>query len=349
MVLLGGEDMPLGLRTTRGLSSHSVARRYTAESYPGALDRVPQEGNGETVSVIVPCFNKAAYVRRTLESIDAQTLEPLEVVVINDCSTDSSALAIDEWSRSTAIPCTILTHGVNLGLNASLNDGIRASKGEFLIFLDADDRLLPEMITNSLRRFRQSPRTGMVYGDALVVDPDGRPDHDTFLTETRGADRPEGMIFRNLFKRHNFMPVSSVTVRRSVLARVGLFDERLAYQDYDMWLRVSWRFPVAFSGSVDAEIVQVPGSMKQTIGSDIAASNLMILEKWRHDGVSDSLMPREKAAMWVLYLAGNRGLSLRSGISAVVRSPYYYHDPLLPVAAARLLLRVAISRAVRGS
>ena len=300
------------------------------------------------VSVVVPCYNKAPFVRRTLDSVAAQSFRPLEVIVVDDCSSDDSVQIIEDWAASAPIPCTVVKHRVNRGVCGSSNSGLSRARGEFVVFLDGDDRLLPHMIEAHVRRLREAVDAGMVYGDAVVEDAGGQVVSASFLQLFRGDERPEGMVFQDLLVRLNFLPASAMTVRASALERVGWFDESLPFQDYDMWLRIARHSPVLFSGSVDAGYTVSPSSLSKTIGERFFACYLMTWEKWRRDPAADTAAMRRNAANCVLGLAGRRAFTLRSAAVGIVRGCSYYRDPLLPLLSVWILTRVAVSRALRG-
>lgn len=187
------------------------------------------------VSVIVPTHNRVALLGRAIESAKAAGSE-VEVIVVDDASTDG-----------TPELCTSLT-GIryirlnkNRGLANARNVGIHESSSEFIAFLDDDDLRLPRSLDAQLRVFDTDTDAAFCYGQALIGDarrqlPTG---------EIYPAPCPKGDIFWDLLE-HNFIPMPSVVARKSSLLEHGCFNAELRLvEDWDMWLRLSERTPVA--------------------------------------------------------------------------------------------------------
>jgi glycosyltransferase involved in cell wall biosynthesis len=180
-----------------------------------------------TVSVVIPCFNHARFVGEAIDSALAQTGGAVEVIVVDDGSTDDSAAIATRYSQAR------LLRQPNAGLSRARNAGLQVCNGEVVIFLDADDRLLPNAATSALRAFRRHPLAAMVFGRCELIDTDGRP-LPTNLPVVR-ANHYQELLQRNYI----WMPAMAA-FRRSALVAVGGFDPKVdASADYDMYLRVS--------------------------------------------------------------------------------------------------------------
>jgi glycosyltransferase involved in cell wall biosynthesis len=178
-------------------------------------------GQGPLVSVIIPCYNGAAYLEEAIESALAQSYQAVEIIVVDDGSTDGSSAIAQK------LPVRYVWQE-NRGLTASRNLGIRESRGSYVVFLDADDRLKPEAIETGLRFLAQHPQCAMTVGDHLFVSEDG----------SHLADSRKKCILKSHYEallKSNFIEmISSVLFRRSVLEEVGGFDTRLQVaEDYD--------------------------------------------------------------------------------------------------------------------
>ncbi len=300
---------------------------------------------GPLLTAVIPCYNMERFITRTLNSVENQA-GSVEVVVVNDCSTDRSDEMIRLWAMQATIPCTLVTHHQNRGLPASLNSGLAEATGEYLNFLDADDRWEPGLYSRHIGLLEElGDDYGAIYGDARVENVEGELDRESFIDYFRPGTRPVGDIFEELLYRQNFMHVSAVTVRRKILREVGNFDERLRFQDYDMWLRIASGSKFAYSDSIDAVITSVPGSMSKTIGNDLARGYLISWSKWRDDPRVDRSRLRGLSANAVFLLAGSRAFGLRSAAGAVKEGVDLYGDPKLIATSGYLLGRVAVSRA----
>jgi glycosyltransferase involved in cell wall biosynthesis len=185
------------------------------------------------VSFIIPTYNRPALLAGAVKSA-RQAGSDLEIIVVDDASTDDTPEVCKQLSGIRYIR---LSH--NQGLAAARNAGVLASSAEFVAFLDDDDLRLPHSINLQVRALRAAPEAALVYGRVLVGDshrrlPTGQvmPDH-----------CPQGDVFWELLAT-NFIPVTSVVARRSNLVEAGLFHSELrAVEDWDMWLRLSERFP----------------------------------------------------------------------------------------------------------
>ena len=179
-------------------------------------------------SVIIPAYNVEAFVGEAIESALDQTYGDVEVVVVNDGSTDATAEQVRPFERHI-----VYVEQQNRGLSAARNTGIRHSSGEYVGLLDADDLWAPERVERCVGLLEQQPHVGFVTTDAFLI-------HEREVSTDRwfGPDRrfPTGDFAAEIARR-NFMFVA-VLARRRLYDQVGLFDESLrAVEDYDMWLR----------------------------------------------------------------------------------------------------------------
>jgi glycosyltransferase involved in cell wall biosynthesis len=196
------------------------------------------------VTVIIPCYNGEAFVQEAITSALAQTYRHVEVIVINDGSTDRSAEIIQ------AHPVRYIQQE-NRGLTSSRNRGIEESRGSYLVFLDADDRLLPDAIETGLNTLQAHPECAMTVGDHQFVREDG-----SYLArsrkEFRSSSHYEALLVSNFIEM-----ISSVLFRRSVFEAVGGFDTQLRVaEDYELYLRIARDFPVCCHTAVVAEYRQ---------------------------------------------------------------------------------------------
>jgi len=203
------------------------------------------------VSVVIPCYNQARFLGEAIESVLGQSHAHLEVLVIDDGSTDNTA---EVASRYPGVRC--LKREQNRGLAAARNEGIRRSVGDYLVFLDADDRLLPEALEAGLRKLEAHPACAFVSGYHRLITFDGAPFPD-FRPPLVENDHYEALLRGNYIAMH-----ATVMYRRAVFDSVGVFDTSLeACEDYDLYLRVAREYPVYNYGEVVAEYRQHGGNM----------------------------------------------------------------------------------------
>jgi glycosyltransferase involved in cell wall biosynthesis len=202
-----------------GYVDHDVTAGTTTTAATSSRARDP------LVSVIVPCYNGAAFLEETLRSALAQSYAEVEVVVVDDGSTDSSP----EIARR--FPVRYIRQP-NRGLCEARNVGIRESKGDYLVFLDADDRLKPGAIEAGLRALAQRPDCAMTVGDHMFITADGG----YLASSTKECSTHSH--YEALLKSNFIEMIASVLFRRSIFDEVGGFDATLRVaEDYELYLR----------------------------------------------------------------------------------------------------------------
>lgn len=180
------------------------------------------------VTVIVPAHQAGAYVHAALESVLGQTYRDLEVLVVDDGSTDETAAVVRSFG-----PNVRYIWQANQGPSAARNAGIRESAGAILAFLDADDLWMPEFIERAAALLKARPDVGAVYAWAQFIDRDGRRLPDDLRS------RLDGLTLRRLLLGGGPVTFSMLAVRRGVFETVGLFDVSLRQaEDWDIILRM---------------------------------------------------------------------------------------------------------------
>ena len=225
-------------------------------------------------SVVIPAYNARATVTSAVRSALGQSVRDVEVVVVDDGSSDDTADAVRRMNE----PRVRLVQQRNRGLPAARNAGIAHARGTHVAFLDSDDLLLPRFIELALGALARTPNPGFAYTDAYVFDPiSGRVRRRSAMARSNppvpAPDDPGVFLARLL--RTNFVYVSTV-VPRSVLETVGGFDERRrSSEDYELWLRILLAgFRAALVPGRHALYRQHPGQMSgdaRTMASSLAA------------------------------------------------------------------------------
>ncbi len=189
------------------------------------------------VSVIIPTRNRAPLLARALDSVFSQEglgeQFDLEVIVVDDGSTDSTATVVGEYAQARCLRLS-----TSRGASAARNAGIEASRGAYICFLDDDDVWLPGRLKLQIPILERHAEAGAVYSQVFHT-----------LTGTaypQSSRAVSGWIFDTLLSG-NLFAVHSVLIRREALERTGYFDETLStYEDWDLWLRLSFNFPFIF-------------------------------------------------------------------------------------------------------
>ena len=199
----------------------------------------PAQSAGATgsprVSVVIPTYNAATMVEQAIQSVLAQTYRDLEIIVIDDGSTDDTENVVRPFGERVRY-----FRQENQGVSAARNFGIKQARGEFIAFLDSDDLWAPEKLAEELPCLEGDPQLGLVYCDWAVIS--GQEVLHASYLETLPAS--SGYVFDELVQS-GFILTSGVVVRRTCLNDVGDFDKSLSIaQDYDLWLRISYNWKV---------------------------------------------------------------------------------------------------------
>lgn len=196
-----------------------------------------KEPADDLVSVIVPSYNMARFLPQSVASALAQTYTNVEVLIVDDGSTDNTTEVVQQWAGN---PRVRVHRQVNGGLSHARNQGIAHTRGAFIALLDADDVWAPDKLARQMPLFRAQPEIGVVYSSYQRMDLQGEPVHTGFTAMHRGWVSGPLLI-------ENFLPASSVVARRECFERYGGFDVALRTgEDYDMWLRLSAHYPFDF-------------------------------------------------------------------------------------------------------
>lgn len=225
------------------------------------------------VSVVIPTYNNARYVRAAIESVLAQTFTDIEVIVIDDGSEDNTE---DELRPvRDRIRCI---RQENQGAAAARNRGIAEANGEFIAFLDSDDLWLPEKLAGQMDTLAQHPDFPVAHTDSLVIDADA---HILKPSANRKRQSRNGMVFEELFMSSiSVILTSTVVIHHRCFEEIGVFDPAFpVFQDYDFFLRLSFRYPVYF---IDKPLVKyrlTPRSLTRTNLRRNIAEQAAILRK----------------------------------------------------------------------
>ena len=193
------------------------------------------------VTVIIPCFNSDAHIKETVDSVLSQTYGNVELIVVDDGSTDRTASIVGEYG-----PKARLIRQQNRGVCSARNNGLNAATGEFVCFMDHDDYWYPEKLARQIRAFSEHPEAGAVYTSFLVWNADEQgvfPAPESFCQESvPDVIDPEysGWIYHK-FLMDCWMLTSTAMFRKSSFSLCGgAFDENLPYsEDWELWLRMS--------------------------------------------------------------------------------------------------------------
>ncbi len=185
-----------------------------------------------TVSVIIPTYNRAYLVGRSIQSVLNQTYQDFELIVVDDASTDGTEDVVRSFNDKRI---RYLKHDKNKGGAAARNTGIIAARGEYIAFQDSDDEWVPEKLEKQMKAMKTvSPVVGVVYTGFYRLQGDKK----TYIPSSK-VIKKEGDILSSLIKK-NFVTTQAMVVKRECLEKAGLFDEDLPrFQDWELCIRIS--------------------------------------------------------------------------------------------------------------
>lgn len=230
------------------------------------------------VSVIAVCYNHERFVIECLDSIRIQTYSNLQIIIMDDCSQDDSVEIIRNWIERYGVECSIIAHQKNQGVCRTLNEALELAQGKYISLIATDDTWLPDKITRQVAIMESMPENvGIIYSDAYQMDENGQRLPDMFIAAHRKLDSvPEGDLLEH-FIVGNFIPAMTTLIRRAVYDRVGLYDEKLIFEDWDFWLRAANHFHFAYSPYPSANYRILDTSMARTV---LSRSNVVLYHTW---------------------------------------------------------------------
>jgi glycosyltransferase involved in cell wall biosynthesis len=210
-------------------------------------------GQSTRLSVIIPTYNRASFLPGCIKSLRESGVEGLEIVVVDDGSTDNTRAVIDSLQ-----PGLTYVHQENKMLGAARNTGIRAARGQYISYLDSDDYWLPGVPKRILDLMDRHPEVGAIFADARMGnDQDGY--QSWFLEMGRsefqnlpavelepGLTLPDREQFYRLMLKRNAIFTGAIVLRRDAVLAHGMFDETVWWaEDWEAWLRMIWAVPFA--------------------------------------------------------------------------------------------------------
>lgn len=254
------------------------------------------------VTVVIPSYNAAAFLRETIETAQAQTHAAAEVIVVDDGSRDDSAAIADACAGVRVL------RQPNQGVAAARNAGLRVATGDFVVFLDADDRLLPHAIETGLAALAAHPASGFVYGTSRVIGSDG--------SVLPRPPRPHvaDASYRTFLEGDAMVPPSCALFRRALVEVVGGFrQQHFPTEDYDLCLRIARHHPIHCHNQVVTEYRR-HGDNASSQPTRLLRALFSTLDSQRPDVAGDAALEasiERGRAHWVETFAPGLPLELR--------------------------------------
>ena len=216
------------------------------------------------VSIIIPTYNRANFLGEALSSALGQDYQDLEVIVIDDGSTDETKKVLATFKDQRLI----CVHQENAGRSPTRNRAIAMARGEYITFLDSDDYYLPSKVGTQVAFLDANPQFGMAYMSGFCVDDDRCAIDFTYRASLTGRLYPQVAFFRP-----HTITLPNVMVRREILEQVGGFDEAMQrFEDTDLWRRISKMTPIAGIDEIGSHIRTHVGNRIDSVDPATVAS-----------------------------------------------------------------------------
>lgn len=266
----------------------------------------PEGDSMELVSVIIPTYNRSTCIIEAIDSVLGQSYSPIEIIVVDDGSTDNTAELINGYSNQV-----VYTYRENGGVSAARNHGISLAEGEFIAFLDSDDKWVADKIEKQVEWLCENSDFGMVLSDVFLVDSSTSVIE---KTNRRLCLPRDGFVLEDILLRPSLIP-SSVLVRRSVLQDVGVFDQELkTAEDLDLHLRIAQKYKIGLIEKPLVYVLRGADGLSQT-GSTYT-DHVFVLERFLEINKDKYGREISKKALFNVYLTASNGKYWRGEICA---------------------------------
>ncbi|WP_281613479.1 glycosyltransferase [Flammeovirga sp. SubArs3] len=244
--------------------------------------------NTPLVTVICLSYNQEKFVEKTLLSIKQQNYSNIEIIIVDDASNDDSVNVILSTLQKYDITATFIQLEENKGNCKAFNKALSLSKGEYIIDLAADDILLPNRIKDDVGKFQQcSDEFAAVFSDISTIDENDKllaPSY--FKRDAQGAlllDVIEGDVYERVLSNPPLFSAPTITFKAKYLLEIGGYDETLAYEDFDIWIRLARKYKFAFYDEINTQKREVRHSLGKQFykkrGNQLLRSTLRICLK----------------------------------------------------------------------
>ena len=187
------------------------------------------------ISVVISTYNRKNLLKRAIESVIKQTLNPFEIIVVDDGSIDGT----QSW-LADKFPFVRCLYQNNSGVSRARNNGIKSAQGSWIALLDSDDEWLPDKLEQQVKLIRDIPETLFCHTNEIWIRNGVR------VNQMKKHQKYGGDIFEKCLDMCRISPSSSI-IKKEIFDIVGLFDESLNIcEDYDLWLRITSKFSVSF-------------------------------------------------------------------------------------------------------
>nr|WP_306287556.1 glycosyltransferase family A protein [Pseudoalteromonas sp. WY3] len=202
--------------------------------------------NKPLVSIIIPCYNHENYIQNSIQSVIDQDYKNIELIIIDDGSTDRSVDKIKEMSTycEKRFENYVFIHRANKGVSATLNQGLSIAQGKYVSFCSSDDSYHPEKVSRQMLFLQSNPKLNCCYTLICFVD-----EYSNIIeseTELVNSKLNVSISFEDILKFKINLPITGMFITKYIRDKLGGFDETLSAEDYDMNLKVAQESKICF-------------------------------------------------------------------------------------------------------
>jgi len=225
-------------------------------------------GNNLKVSVVLPTYNRARLLKRSIASVLEQTYRNLELIVVDDCSVDDTMNVVRSFDDKRI---RYIRHKNNRGEAASRNTGIKLAEGKYIASQDSDDEWVREKLEKQMKVFENSPSNlGVVYSGLWKIKGDKKN-----YIPSGGIKKKEGHVHNELLKV-NFIGTPTTVIKKECFEKVGFFDERLFHLvDWELWIRISKHYDFKYISEALTLVHFTKGSISSSKDALVDARELI--------------------------------------------------------------------------
>jgi len=194
------------------------------------------------VTIGLLSYNNSSYVIETLDSIYRQSYHNIELIIVDDFSTDNSVQLIKNWIAHHDLKCKIFINDINYGIPRGCNIIVKESIGKYISIFGSDDIMCDNRIEELVNEIEKVDKSyAICYSNYELIDESGLP-----IETSEKYNFKEGSVFEDYFHGIFFIPAPTVLLRKEVFTAVGLYDERLLAEDYGMWMKILPLYKIKF-------------------------------------------------------------------------------------------------------
>ena len=275
------------------------------------------------VTVITPSYNHEKFVSHAIMSVIQQTYENIELIVIDDGSTDNSVQILTELASKHDFK---LIPRANKGLSETLNQGITLARGKYVAFCASDDWYHSTKIEKMVSFLECNKQYAMCYSNLYEFD--GKQ-----LKVRKVKYEPDGLLFSKIFTRDITLPGITALFHKYIFSEIGLFDTKLYVEDWDMWLRIAHKYKIGFLSDKLAYYRKHDNNSYLNTEKMEQSTNL-ILEKWKNHPLYSSAKIEASLRFFKTSASHNKASAFGKLLYLL---PHFYRKTFL-LGLARLIL-----------